>query len=97
MSENTRETLQAIINGDASPKAELFGGLRLQFRQQDGECRLLVYRRGDPPSTLEYAMMRRELESIVGEVGLGQEIKYLASDGQFRNGRSFVWAADTPV
>lgn len=84
--------LSEIIDGTDAPKRSLSGGLQLQFRQTDDENRLLVYRAGGkPPSPLEYGVVRRELEKIVGEVTLEAEIRYVASDGRLRIGRPFVW------
>lgn len=87
--------LREIIDGVAAPKRSLSGGLQLQFRQTDAENRLLVYRAGGkPPSPLEYAVVRRNLEAVVGEVTLEAEIRYTASDGRARVGRPFVWPRD---
>lgn len=99
-----QDILHSIITGAAPPIQTLSGGLMLQYRHggSDGPHKLLVYRRGSvPPSTLEYATVRRELERVVAiEVALSDdEINYTASDGLSRRGRVFSWrpAATQPA
>jgi len=77
---------------------ELTGGLRLQYRQADGEnpnCRLLCYRIGTVgPSDRELVTVRQHVEALLPAgtaVRLEPEFEYVGGDSLTRHCRAFTW------